>query len=477
MLRPFRRPIALVMCALLAISVARAATLSPRVFLPLALKAPPAANDLLVDTATFLGGSAADSVSAVDISPSGEVIVAGTFPVYAPEGITPVVLAGGGSGALLRLNSTGGKVLGVSRLGAKINDLEIGASGAIVVCGDFGVAQLTAGASEVLWQSNPGEGKRCAVGSDGTVAMLANNNIYTYDARGNDLHVWPVGGSGQADIAVDGASETVIAAGYTQKDVAGACSGTLKSPYVRAWDYMGETRWKNYDWSAEQANSAAQCADSEMLRTSIGRDGKLYLAGTTDGGNTVFARDPKNIDLALGSRQVKTDKYNDPYGLSGAIKFTWYGRYSPITGQLELGQFLLTRNDGKNNQGNSIDPRAITAATDGTMYVVGSAYYRMANRDAQSIAGTLVGDYEGGEAYLLVVSADMKTRLHWTPFAGPKPNKGGGSPANAIAVRGQTAALGISFNPGSGGRNLIINQALQPQPAGNTEGYVVVWQP
>lgn len=473
MLRYVRHLIALALLPLLMFSIARAATLFPVIYIPIATKPASSPNDLAVSAATYLGSTGADSVNALDIAPDGSVVVAGVFPGYAPAGVSPVVLEGGSSGVVLRLNDDGTRVLGLTRIGTKINDMEIGANGAIVVCGDFGLAQLSATATELTWRANPGEGKRCAVGSDGMVAVIANANVYTYDAEGNAIRTWPVGGSAQSDIAVDGASKTVVAVGYTQKDVAGACD-QLKSPFARAWNYLGETRWESYDWSAPQSNAVGQCADSELLRASMGRDGKLYLAGTADGGNSVFNRDPKDVTQTLGTRQVKTDKYNDPYGLSGAKKITWYGRYAPATGQIELGQFLLTRLD--DNKGNSIDPRAITAAADGTVYVVGSAYYRIANRDAQSVAGTPVGEYEGGEAYLLVVSADMKTRVHWTPFAGPKPNKGGGSPASAVAVRGETAAIGIMFNPGAGGRNLITSQAVHATQRGGTDGYLAVWK-
>lgn len=472
MSRYLYRSLALIVLSLCVFSIARAAILSPSVYIPLAIKPGASSNDFVVSTATYLGATGADSVSAVDIAPDGNVLVAGVFPGYIPAG-SPVVLEGGSTGAVVRLTNDGTQALGITRVGSKINDMEVAANGAIIVCGDFGLAQLSADATEQIWRANPGEGKRCAVGSDGTVAVIANGSAYTYDSKGNALRTWAIGGSSQSDIAVDGASETVVAVGYTQKDVAGACD-QLKSPFARAWNYLGEVRWENYNASAQASNATGQCADSEVVRASMGRDGKLYLAGTSDGGNSVFARDPKDVTQSLGARQVKTDKYNDPFNLSGAKKITWYGRYAPANGQIELGQFLLTRLD--DNKGNSIDPRAITAAADGTVYVVGSAYYRLAERDAQNVAGIPVGAYEGGEAYLLVVSPDMKTRLRWTPFAGPKPNKGGASPASAVAVRGQTAAIGITFNPGTGGRSLITSNALHATPRGNTDGYIAVWE-
>ncbi|MBC8160764.1 MAG: hypothetical protein H7Z42_06045, partial [Roseiflexaceae bacterium] len=412
--------------------------------------------------------------SAVDIAPDGTVVLAGSFPGYAPSGVITRVLNDGTSGLVIRADRDGSALRSISRIGTRVNDMEIGADGRIIVCGDFGVAALDAEADTVLWSANPGEGRRCAVGTDGTVAFIANGNAYVYNAVGDALKTWAIGGTTQDDITVDGASGLVLAGGYTQKNVAGQCSGVLKVPYVRAWRYNGQLAWSAYDASAQQAQSASQCADSRVQRLAIGRDGKLYLAGTTDGGNTAFARDPQNIATQLGNRQVKFDKYNDPYNL-GPGTYTWFGRYDGAQGQLLLGQFLLTRMDS--NKGNSVGPRAISADADGTIYLAGEAYYKLANREAQRVGGLAVGEYEGGEAFVAVFTPDLKLRIRWTPLAGPAPSSAGGSPAVGIAVRDGRAAAALTFAPKSGiTRSLITLNALQPAPSGANDGYLVVWK-
>lgn len=471
----FTLPLVVVSLVLSAVLVRAADT--TRLFLPLVANAPAPANDLPVLTATFLGGAAADSPAAIDIAPDGTLVVAGSFPGYTPVGITPLVLDNGTTGTVIRLNSSGTAALSLTRIGAAINDMEIDGDRRIIVCGDFGVAALSIEADAILWRANPGEGRRCAVGADGTVALIANSSAYVYDADGNALKTWSIGGSSQADIAVDGASKTVIASGYTQKDVGGQCAGTLQVAFVRGWNYSGQQKWQSYDWSAQQAQSANVCADTRGERVAIGRDGKLYLAATINGGTgaSIFARDPKAIDQKLdGLHNVTSDPYNNAYN-TGSIKMTWFGRYNPIDGSLLKGSSLLTRlSDGK---GNSIAPFAISADTDGGVYLAGSTACCLPDRDKLTIGGVGVGTYEGGEGFIAVFSPDLKTRQRWTPLAGPAPASAGGSPAVGIAVRNGNVAATLAFAPKSGAnRNLITKNALQPTQAGDKDGYIVVWK-
>ena len=477
-----RRVLPFLLFALLA-ATAYAAEPPPRAYLPLVQKAPDApqsANELTLSAATYLGGSAAESASAIDIAPDGSIVLGGTFPGYAPAGITPVALNDGSSGAIIRLNSGGTQVLSLARIGTRVNDIEVGSDGAIIACGDFGIAELKPQGDALAWSANPGEGSRCAVGSDGTVAVIANSNVYLYDASGAALRTWSIGGNAQNDIAVDGASKTVIVGGYTQKDVSGFCQGQLQVAFVRGWNYSGQQTWKSYDWTAQQAEAASVCADTRSERVAIGRDGKLYIAGTINGGTgaSIFARDPRDITKTLGATSnIANDAYNTAYN-TGSIKMTWFGRYNPADGSLEIGSSLLTRlPPDKGNKGNSIVPRAISAASDGTVYLAGDTACCLPNRDKLTVTGAVIGPYEGNEGYIAVFSADLKTRLHWTALAGPAPKTAGSSPAVGIAVRGNSAAAAFSFNQtSSASRSLITANALQPTPSGTSDAYVAVWR-
>lgn len=445
-----------------------------RVFIPIAqsIVPPESSTNLNVTSATYLGGSGADRINAVDIGLDGTIIVAGTLTIgFLPPGAAPVTLLGGGTGALLRLNSDGRQVLSVTRIGGVINDLEVGPLGEIAVCGDFGVAVLLPDASDLRW-NQAGTVNRCAIGRDGSVATLAGNTATVYDTAGTQRGRWTIGGSERNDIAIDGLSQQVFVTGYTQDD--GAPCTQYKSAFLRAYSYDGTATWRNYGWSKTQVGGLSLCADTNGRRVAMGRDGKLYFVGWTDGGNNIYTRQPNDISTALGSKLIGTDRFNQTFNMKGAKSLAWYGRFNPATGEIDRGQFVLTRlND---NTGNSIAIYGITADTQGTIYLTGEQYFAQERRDERQIAGTTVGSYEGGEAFLLVVSPDFRQRLIWTPFTAPG-TSAGGSPGFGVAVRGDIRAVGISLSQNSGNtRRLITSNALQSTVGGGSDGYLAVWK-
>jgi hypothetical protein len=337
-------------------------------------------DDFAVSSATYLGGSGADQATAVDVAPDWSVVFGGTMPSHNPGGVTPVELLGGGDGVVIRLSHDGTHVQSITRIGQQVNDLEINDEGAIAVCGDFGVALLSADAQSITWNDDSGSASRCAIaqgGADsanGTVAAIIDGNAHVYGAQGNALGTWEIGGNSQSDIAVDAATQSVIATGYNQ------VSSDLQVASLKAWSYDGATlKWTSYNFSASEVTGENLGADTRGERVAIGRDGKVYFAGTINGGTgaSIFARDPKDITSSAGDRTVTTDNYNTPTNV-GSIKMTWYGRYAPDTGDLELGQSLLTRlSSGK---GNSIAPNALMADAQGRLYIGGSAYASIERR-------------------------------------------------------------------------------------------------
>ncbi len=426
-------------------------------------------NNLAVTSATYLGGTGSDTVAALDIAPDGGIVVGGVFPGYTPLNVTPIIIQGAGDGAILRLDGEGKAVRSITRIGNKVNDLEVAANGVIVACGDFGVAQLDPDATTVSWSAKPGEGSRCSVGGDGTVAVAAAGSMYVYNAQGSPLGDWRVSGT-LYDVAVDGTGQTVIASGYTQKDVSGFCMGQLQVAFIRGWSYDGRATWNSYDWSAQQAGGANVCADTRGERVTIGEDGLLYLAATINGGTgaSIFARDPQDITRALGKDQnISTDQYNTASNV-GSVKMTWFGRYNPSNGALIRGTSLMTRLSS--GQGNSIVARSIDADAQGHVFLAGDTACCIQNRDQRQIAGTTVGAYASGEAFFLAVSPDLTTRFIWTTFPAPG-GSAGGSPATAVAAGKDRVAIGANANNG----RLITFNALQAELATQPDAYVAIW--
>ncbi|MCB0032871.1 MAG: hypothetical protein KDE51_02535 [Anaerolineales bacterium] len=423
-------------------------------------------TNLPLDSATYLGDNAADQTTAVDIALDGSILLAGTMPTHNPAGSPAVELLGGGAGVIVRLDELGQNVLSITRIGEQINDMEINTKGDVVICGDFGLAVLNPTAETLQWHASIGTVGRCAVGADGTVAALLNGTVYTYDHTGAALNNWTVSGSAQNDVALDGVNQLVIVTGYNQ------VSSNLQLPFIRAWSYQGGLTWVSYDFSSAPGLGA----DTRGERVAIGRDGYLYFAGTINGGTgvSVFSRDPKNIDSKLGSEQlIVTDKYTDPFNI-GSVKMSWYGRFDPTTGDLMRGQSLLTRLTS-NDKGNSIAINAITADEQGNLFITGEAFCCIDNRANRQIAATTVGNYAGGEAFFMAVSADMTERYIWTPFTAPG-TSAGGSPATGVGVRQGTIAIGVTLNQNTANnRRLVTVNAIQDNIGGNSDAYLAVW--
>ena len=437
-------------------------------YLPVIIAQPKAlepSTNFPVATASYVGAGDADVVNAVDINLDGEIILAGVLPGYTPSEAAEFDLLGGGNGSIVRLDRLGREVLSVTRIGDDITDAEVDGNGNIVVCGDFGLARLDTSATSVAYNVDPGSVARCSAGQDGVAATLVGKQVHVYDQSGTVLGTWAIVGTAVEDVAVDGINNLIIATGWTQ------VGGNLQLPFIRAWNYSGELQWRSYDFDSAPSLGA----DTRGTVVSMGRDGKLYFAGTINGGTgvSVFSRDPKDIDVKLGKdRAVETDNYTKPTNI-GSVKMSWYGRFNPVDGTLEKGQSLLTRLKS-NNKGNSINIKTITADSSGRVYLAGGSSCCIKDRDNRNIADQSVGNYEGGEGFFMAVSADLTERYIWTPFAAGG-TSAGGSPANGVAVRDGVVAIGATLNLEKDNRRLITHNPFQSTVSGASEGFVVVW--
>lgn len=454
-------------CPPAAAALAQGTCLSPvaaaslRVYLPLVMlprtTGMSSPTSLVVSTATHLGGSGADKASAVDVAPDGTVVFGGTLPGYTPPAISPTRLLNGSDGLVLRLDQTG-QLLAATRLGARISDLEVSPSGTILACGDFGVAALAPDAASLAWNAAVGAGQRCAIGTDETSALLVDGEVAVFAPDGSTRGRWSAGGGVKHDLAVDGQRAQVIVTGYTQ------VSREIQVAFIRAYSYDGSLRWRSYDFPTTPDNLRA---DTRGERIAIGRDGKLYFAGSINGGTgaSLFVRDPKDITQSATERIVVSDRYSNAYN-TGSVKILWIGRFEPQDGTLELAQTVLTRRPS-DDKGNSISATALTADSDGTVYVAGSAAASIANRNQVTINGRLLGAY-GGDAYALIITPDFRQRRLWVAFTDPQGGKGGNG---LIAVRGDTVAFGATLSQGA----FITHNAMQPVPGGGDEAYMAIW--
>lgn len=406
--------------------------------------------------ASNLGGGAGDAANAVDVGADCRIVVGGRFSTVPGPAVT---LAPGGAGTVLRLDPTGRSVVGVTRVAGTVEDLEVRRStGDIAVATDGGVLLLDAQAAAVRWRAD-GAATRVAVGDAGTVAALGGTTVRVFGADGAVRSTIRLAGRTVNDVAVDDRSGLVFVTGFSQRG--GPCR-QVQIAYVHAYDRQGALRWKAYDFAAD--GLAGQCADSRGDRVAMGRDGELYFAGETAGGNTVFARDGRDVTRAAPN--VSTDKFNQASN-TGPAHLTYLARLDVATGQVKAGSMLLARLDTKGDQGNTIKPGAITADERGNVYVGGVSAYQIADRGRLTMNGRTLKPYAGGDAWILVTTADLRRRLLWTVWC-----DGGKGEVRGVAAHAGVAAVAARVDKPP---FYTVDPVQREAAPASGAGYVATW--
>jgi hypothetical protein len=414
-------------------------------------------------TASYLGSGATDTINAVEIAADCSVLVAGRLAqaagAAAPAPLVPGVAAT--TGVLAELVQEGRSLRRQRGFGAVVNDLATNAGDAVLVGGDAGLASLGADLQTVHWhRTDLGAATRVALADDGTAAALFGKTLRIFDAQGATLASLAFGDSAVNDVAIDASG--VYVTGFAQRD-GGPCS-QLQVAWVRAFTRTGTERWKAWDWThAQAAATSSSCADSRGMRIATGRDGGLYFAAESAGGNTIFRFQSR--DLAAAAPNVATDAFNTGYN-TASNHITYIARLDPADGRVLSGQLILSRlSDGK---GNTIRPRAIDADEQGRVYVAGVSACCTQNRSALTFNSTTLAAYAGGDPFVLVLSPDLRTRLLWFSAA----NGGKGEALGVAASRG-LAVLASRADAAP----MTLDRAVQAtRPATATSsGHVLSW--
>ncbi len=409
-----------------------------------------------VSLSSYLGGDGEDKMTGAGVLSDGTVIIGGTLPEakLTPSPRVPEQ-KGNGDGVLLRLSADGKEVLSVMRFKGTVDDLDVDAEDNVYVAGGFGSAKLNGKTGRFLWRSNMGgEGARIAAGPGGGAALLVGKNISLVEPDGRVGIIWPVDAAYVNDIACDVERKLIFATGFHNRR--GTPPGQKNYPvqvaFIHAYNGHGKKVWTAYDWKGQEVADLKLMADTRGYRLAMGADGKLYVAGESAGGNTMWSR--KSQDLKAELPLAKGDKYQVAYN-TRANHITFVGRLDPKTGQAEAGSMLLARLSS--GRGNTTRPRALAADASGRIYVGGaSASYPPVSANAFG------GDFEGGGAFFCVFDRDF-TRAYATKFCS-------GTTA-AIAV-GKQAVVAV----GDGEGNLTTANPIQAQPAGGkSDGWVVLF--
>jgi hypothetical protein len=422
-----------------------------------------ASNALLSQSASYLGSGTADTVNGVEIAADCAVLAVGKMQTLAgvdpPQPLVPGVTSS--TGLLVELATEGRTIRRQRSFGTVINDIAINAVDELLIGGDAGLVRLGADLNTLRWNKTTlGAATRVALADDGTAAALFGKTLRIFDAAGNELANRSFGDSQVNDVAID--ANGVYVTGFAQRD-GGPCS-QLQVAWVRSYTRAGVERWKAWDWThAQAAATSSSCADTRGLRIATGRDGALYFAGESAGGNTIFRY--QSIDLAISAGNVKTDAFNDAYN-TASNHITYLAQLDPANGRVLKGSLLLARL--ADNKGNTIRPRAITADEQGRVYVAGASSCCIQNRSALTFNGTTMAAYAGGDPWVLVLSPDLRTRLMWFSSA-----NGGKGEANGVAVSRGLAVLGAR----SDAAPMLLDRPVQPTypSAATSGGHTMTW--
>lgn len=465
------------------------------------------ADDFRPTTATYLGGPAQEEEwTAVDVAPDGTVVVAGSLPESEPGGVRPIDLLGGGYGIVVRMNGKGTEVLSTTRIGDYIDDLEVSDGGRIAVVGSFGVAVLSPDGSSVAWrdgevirgtkaaqfrnQTLPFKRARytrrvarVAVGSDGTVASIQNDEkVHGTAPKMGHLYIWDRKGKRLCDVAlrqykypkdvcVSATQKLVIVGGMStySADSRHMKNHPIHMPFLVAYDYQGNKRSESYNFSAAASYAQNTFADSRVQRVTVGRDGYLYMGGYIHGGDYVWRHDPHDV-TRRSDHDTGYDSFSRASNMGPGRDHAYFAKLDPADGDILLGQALLCRQSetggGKPGQ---IQIKGIHADNSGNVYLSGYCEKYIKNRSAKSVGGTAVGPYHAPEAFLMVVSPDFRTRKLWTVFS-----KHCESAAWGVSVRDGTAAMVAELYEGT---LITTDGALQTKPDKPYDGYLVTWRP
>nr|WP_317269569.1 Calx-beta domain-containing protein [Arthrospira sp. PLM2.Bin9] len=408
-------------------------------------------NNLQLESATYLGTPGNDSASAAVISPvDSAIIIAGNFD---------------GVGQIKRLEDGNTEPLSITNLGGNVRHLDVDRdSGEIVAVGDFGIRVYDSTAANILW-SDTGIFDRVSIANNGNIATLTNSSdtVTLWSATGTQLATTTLTGTDirPADIAIDPNGDRIFVTGFNQ------VTSNLQTPFLRAFDTGLNQLWNTWDYSASEVTGQNLGADTRGERITFGQDGGLYFLGKTDGGNNVFQRDGQDITQNL-STMVNVDQFNNFSG-AGSGSFTFHAKIDPNNGDIERGQFIVTRTS---TGANSFNPNSITADEFGQVYIGGASAFQLQNRADKTINGQPVGNYTLGEMAVLGLSPDYTIRRFWNPLTQPGDNGSRGT-VNAFTVRnGQAVIFGTVTQPDV----FTTSAAINPNALGGNDTYLATWR-
>jgi hypothetical protein len=425
-----------------------------------------------VRMSSYLGGSGDDdAVVGLRIAADGTIVMAANLASDFDPQVKPEKAGGdpGRRGAVLRLSGDGRRILSLQRIADEVKDLALdGKDNVYVAAGKMGAIRLWPQADRVLWTKDLGNScDRIDAAADGhAVALVGGKQVVILDPAGKQLTAL-AGKAFTTDACIDGASKTVVYTGFRN---ARAYDGKRNEPvqiaYVKAVGYDGREKWTDYDWSTDQASerfvnrSTNNMADTRAYRCTVGRDGKLYVAFESAGGNHIFRWLP--TDIMAKAPVVGGGPYHEFWGGGGAVHRTVFGRFDIATGKADLLQQCTGRDDKNRCTNVRMKQGALAADEGGRAFLAG-----WAGASLPIDLDPIPGQPRGGP-FLLGMAPDLRGRLVCTRMHGQ------GS-VHALDVSRVGGRVMVVYGGSGAEEGMFVQDAVQKTARGK-DGFLVILQ-
>jgi hypothetical protein len=376
---------------------------------------------------SYIGSSEDDNTVSVEISADKQILIAGNYGAnldFDNLEIVNSVNTDLNSKAKILVMNENYEMKKIIPLGSEVYEMEASLDGNfLAVVFDSKVAVFDKNLN-LLWQKDLGilpdnfnfndeNAIRVDIDSKGYVATLFNKNIKTFDNIGTELATKTPELSYITDIAIESETDKVFVSSFNNQYNTIAATGVRYPVQVaRLESYsINELNYLDKLWGFNPDNLDEDMADTRLYRVDVNLDGKLYLAGESAGGNTIFRWDGRDLQT---KKLISKDSYSEAWNTASA-HIGYFAKVDPVKMSVESGQIILNRNIS-DNKGNSFRARAITVDEGGKIFIGGSGACCSEGRDQIRIFGEPVKRYSGFESSLLVVDANWKSRKLWTGF-------------------------------------------------------------
>ncbi len=424
-----------------------------------------------IRASSFLGGSGdEDSVVGVRIQRDGCIVLAADLSAdidYPGKSDRSAGKAEHG-GAILRLSADGQQVVILNRVASEVKDLALdGTDNIYVAAGRAGAIKLSPRADRILWTKALGDScDRIDAAADGhCVALCGGKRVVIMSGEGKQLTA-VAGKAFTTDVCIDSASRTVVFIGFRN---ARAHDGRRVQPvqiaYVKAVGYDGQEQWTDYDWSTDRTSdrflnrSGNNMADTRAYRSGFGRDGKLYVAFESAGGNHMFRYLPTSITEK--APVVGGGPYHEFWGGGGAAHRTVFGRFDVRTGSVHLLQQVTGRTERNHCTNVRMKQGAIASDEEGRVFLAGWAQARLPI-DLDPVPGQPLGG-----PFLLGMTPDLRGRLVTTRMHGR------GS-VHGLDVRTIGGRVTVAYGGSGAEEGMFVHKTLQRTAKGKDAFFVIL---